>query len=516
MVKSGWVYAYGMGFWGANGHDGIWHIALAESLAQGSYKMPVFAGGSLQNYHLGFDVLLALLHKITFIPVVNLYFQILPVIFSVLIGYLSYVFILKLTGSNRASIWSVFFIYFGGSLGWILGKGESAFWSQQSISTLINPPYTLSLILILSGLISLLNKKTVTAILFFGLLIQVKVYAGILVIGGLFLAGMYDWLIKKNPFYIKIFLGTFVVSLILFTLFAGGSQSLIVFKPLWFLETLMGLTDRLNWERYYSAMLAYRSGNNLVKFVPAYGIALIIFLAGNFGTRIVMFLKKIELNAINIFMYSVIAGGIAAPMLFLQKGTPWNTIQFYYYSLFFTSLLAGIGMSVIKNKIFLAFIMIVTIPTSLITLKDVYIPSRPPAMIPKEELSALSFLAGQPHGIVLTEPFDELAAKEAIANPPRPLYLYVSTAYVSAMSKHQTFLEDEVNLDITGFNWQDRRGAVLSWYTEKDYSVARSFLTENNIQYIYWIKKGQSPLDLGNLGLENIYENTMVTIYRVK
>ena len=44
MVKSGWIYSYGMGFWGANGHDGIWHIALIESLARGSLQMPVFAG----------------------------------------------------------------------------------------------------------------------------------------------------------------------------------------------------------------------------------------------------------------------------------------------------------------------------------------------------------------------------------------------------------------------------------------------------------------------------------------
>src|SRR6185369_3197989 len=77
MVKSGITYSYGMGFWGANGHDGVWHIALIESLAKGSWDIPIFAGTKLQNYHIGFDLFVAMLHKLTFISVSTLYFQIL-------------------------------------------------------------------------------------------------------------------------------------------------------------------------------------------------------------------------------------------------------------------------------------------------------------------------------------------------------------------------------------------------------------------------------------------------------
>src|SRR5258706_12556923 len=71
MVKSGWLYSYGLGFWGANGHDGVWHIALIESLAKGTFRMPVFSGADLQNYHIGFDLMVALIYKITHVPVVN-------------------------------------------------------------------------------------------------------------------------------------------------------------------------------------------------------------------------------------------------------------------------------------------------------------------------------------------------------------------------------------------------------------------------------------------------------------
>ena len=112
MVKSGFPYLYGLGFWGPNGHDGVWHIALAESLARrGSWEMPTFAGATLQNYHIGFDLLLAQVNKVTKIPISILYFQIFPPILALLIGLLGYRFVVSWTKSKRAGLWSLFFVY---------------------------------------------------------------------------------------------------------------------------------------------------------------------------------------------------------------------------------------------------------------------------------------------------------------------------------------------------------------------------------------------------------------------
>ncbi|MEK7112139.1 MAG: hypothetical protein AAB875_02315, partial [Patescibacteria group bacterium] len=154
---------------------------------------------------------------------------------------------------------------------------------------------------------------------------------------------------------------------------------------------------------------------------------------------------------IEVFFIVVIVSGGLIPMFFLQAGTPWNTIQFFYYSLFFSGILAGIvlGESAKRVPSIAVFIFLLTIPTTIGTLSH-YLPSRPPAKISKEELKALNFLAKEPTGVVLTYPFDALKAKEAEVNPPRPLYLYESTAYVSAFTKKPVYLEDEVNLDITG------------------------------------------------------------------
>ena len=80
IIKSGWKYSYGLGFWGANGHDAIWHLALINSLVKEFpnflVDMPVFAGEQLQNYHVGFDWVVTVIYMITKIPTPFLYFQI--------------------------------------------------------------------------------------------------------------------------------------------------------------------------------------------------------------------------------------------------------------------------------------------------------------------------------------------------------------------------------------------------------------------------------------------------------
>mgnify|MGYP001613685838 FL=1 len=96
-------------------------------------------------------------------------------------------------------------------------------------------------------------------------------------------------------------------------------------------------------------------GGIWIKAIPAYLVAFLIFLVGNMGTRIIFLFRKIKkITEIDIFIYSIITAGTIIPMLFLQKGTPWNTIQFFYYSLFFSGILTGIILSRITYYILLA------------------------------------------------------------------------------------------------------------------------------------------------------------------
>jgi len=538
MVKSGLVYDYGVGFWGANGHDGVWHISLIRALSNGSFEMPIFAGEQIKNYHIGFDLLLAFVNRITNIPISLLYFQIFPLVTASLIGLLTYKFVLNWKKSETAAFWSTFFVYFGGDLGWFVyflknghfGVVESMFWIQPSVLTLINPPYALSLVLILLGLNLMFLQKQKSSLfgflfltMFFGLLIQIKVYAGLVVLAALLLTAVYDLLINKKFNYLKVFLGSFIISFLVF-LPNLKSGSLLVFKPFWILETMMIFPDRFGWVRFGEAMINYRLGGKFFKAVVAYIIAFLVFLLGNLGTRFLAvfywtkILRRKKPESFDVFISTAIVIGLIVSLFFVQKGTPWNTIQFSYYSLFFVSIVAGIVFSgVLKisktklaNYLLIFGMLLFTLPTTISVLAH-FLSSRPPAMIQREELAALEFLSKMPKGVVLVMPFDKEAAENARDYPPRPLYLYESTSYVSAYSGQPVWLEDEVNLDIMGYNWQDRRFKLEEVVSSNDSQKLMDFLVKENISYIYLINKSKYASLF--LGRNKIYENELVSIY---
>ena len=549
MVKSGLVYPFGMGFWGPNGHDGIWHIALINQLAKFSLENPVFAGSSLTNYHFGFDLLAAFLSRLTGIIPVNLYFQILPPVMAVLIGILTFKFVEKWTLSKKAGWWATFFVYFGGSWGWLVsllryGKlgGESTFWANQAVSTLINPPYALSLIVLLLGLIKLLdylkkpNKKNLFICAFLlGILIQIKVYAGVIVFGSLacsWLATLIFYRVKAKEFFC-LFLSTLFIAAAVFLPFNLKATSLLVFSPLWFPRTMIAYSDRLGWFKLENARLAYFHSGKWLKWLLAEGLALTIFILGNLGTRIVgvcyggfWWRRKRKVSEIELLLLFSLGISLVLPLLFIQKGNPWNTIQFFYYFQFLMAIFAGVVIGGLFeklgkcriNNILIYFttvlLAVLTLPTTISTLKNDYLPSRPPSRVSIEELEALKFLSEQSEGIVLTYPhsFDW----HSKFSEPKPLYAYETTACVSALGSKQTYLEDEMNLEIMGYDWLPRREQSQRFFITADQKWGRNFLLDNKIKYIYLVKGQKMNLGLGDINGEKIFENGETVIYRIK
>jgi len=77
------------------------------------------------------------------------------------------------------------------------------------------------------------------------------------------------------------------------------------------------------------------------------------------------------------------------------------------------------------------------------------------------------------------------------------------------------FLEDQVNLNITGYNWPERREKVEKFLDSLDHDHVYNFLRENNISYVYWVNSQRARLGEAQLGMERIFENSEVRIYRV-
>ncbi len=547
MIRSGLTYNFGLGFWGPNGHDGIWHLSLINQLQKNIPPFnPVYSGSILTNYHWGFDLVAAILGKL-FNNNSFVYFQFLPIIFGLTLGYLSFRLIKQTTKNSTLANIFTFLIYFSGSFGWIytliksgnLG-GESLFWSMQSVSTLINPPFALSLIIILFGLIlwsknNSSNKYKIATIngIIFGVLSGIKVYAGILIGLTLVIFWFFDFLKTKKIFNYNFFtwITTLTISLVILgSLGVLKSSSILEFKPLWFTHSMIESTDKF----YFPKIAAYRinlSQNlNPIKLPFYIGLEtglIFIFIIGNMGFRVfglIPIYKKIKNRQFTSFeKLTLILMSLALfiPLIFVQKGTAWNTIQFFYYFLFFSNLFFAQFISDFlkikskKNIVIMIFILAVTNLTSIATIKD-YLGNPPPSAIPNKEIEALNFLKNQKDGIVLTFPYDQHAKNKLQLKTPIPMYLYETTSYVSAFSNKIVFLEDEMNLDITGFNWQDRKSESIKFFNSNDQFFARGFLVNNQISYIYLINGQKITLDESQLQINKIFDNGQSQIYQVQ
>lgn len=530
MVKSGLPTQWGLGFWGANGHDGIWHLALAESIKLGfPIRNPLAAGVNLTNYHWGFDFLLAVTSKITTIPVSLLYFQVLPPILAVLIGIFTYFLIEAWTKSRSAALWATFFTYFGGSLGWMVTflrdrslGGESLFWANQSISSLVNPPYALSLVVLIFGFWLMLRypqpKKVqlVLQILIFGSLFFIKTYAGVIGLAGLFVFGVSQLVKEKRWIGVIRFLGLVIVSVLIIRATTQGGQNLLMFEPLWFPHTMVEASDRLFLPKLAVARQAYTAYGMWERLFMLEALTLAVFLLGNLGTRLIGLLaagRRASSDHFGKSLIFMIGVAVVLPLVFVQKGTAWNTIQFFYYAQVLLGWLAGVTMAGFRSKLVLIPVVLLTLPTTVFTLWQDYLPGRPPAVLPFEEKAALDFLKTQPRGRVFAYPYEKPLPWEKVT-PPVPLFRYESTAYISAFSGQPSYLADTVNLTIVDYSWEQRARAVQGFFSQKDPKLAARFFPDNYISYVYLLVGQSLPAKPGELLLTLIFENPTVRIYR--
>lgn len=527
--RNGLTYPFGMGFWGPNTHDGIWHISLINQLIKAvPPENPIFANTSLKNYHFLYDLLVACTSYLFSISPIDLVFRFYPIIFSILLGIGSYWLAMQLFKSRLGAIFSLYFVYFAGSFGWIVSyikdksfAGESAFWANQSISFNLNPPFASSLVIVIALLYILYSfeKKTASnlllAILLTGSLMGFKAYGAALTLGSLFLSGV----LKREGSYLLVFAGGMVISsLIFFTNFELSSQ-LLIFSPFWLVHSMIDSPDRVGWMRISLARQVGFEKGNWFKFISAEFVGLFLFIVGNLGLRMLSLLafiniKKIFREYLFISIFSIIS--FLIPILFIQSGNSWNIIQFSYYGLYIGALVSGMVLAKISAKlsrlIFLPFsvVILALTPINSIVTATYYTGYLPHARIDVKELEALEFLSNQENGVVLTYPYDK-KTKQKLAEP-WPLFAYDSTAYVSALSGKSVYLEDEPQNEILLTEYKKRLVASLDFFNQ---TMGKNFLRQNNIKYIYLPKIYNIGLDSDLLGFKTIFENEIVTIFKV-
>ena len=530
MFRSGQIYNYGVGYFGPLARDGVWHEALINQLkAAIPPQNPGYAGKLLTNYHYFYDLLIAKTSQITGVPTQFWIYRFFPLIFSVLLGIGTYKLAKILFNNKKISLFAVFFAFFGSSFGWIVSlvkhqplAGESAFWANQPVSMNLNPPYAMSLV-VLIFLIILLNLylkkpnliKGLVLSVGVGILVGIKAYAGAIVLAALTLLTIKKIVWDKNFSLLPVLFFSGGIFLLIYLSISGDAAGLIKFQPLWLIDTMIDAGDRVGIPVFTAKRFAYLGGGKWLKFAALELIGLSMFIVGNMGTRIVSLWglrKKYFKNDIHIFIFGLMAASIVPTLLFVQEGNPWNIVQFFYYFLYFAGLYAASSIKRFKYPLVIAIILITPI-SSIATFRSMFYP-KPPAYLPKGEYQALAFLKQQPEGSVLKRPYDNKLRSNF--KDPYPLAVYADNAYVSAYSGKPVYIEDAEQQIILNTNYEKRLEDVNRFFVEKDTAWSNNFLKEQNIKYIYLPKLYQLPMGEGEYSMTKIFENEDANIYLVE
>lgn len=541
-APSGLPYQEGIYFWSSHGHDGVWHLALMNEMHNNvfPFQNPELAGSKLQNYHFFADLLMSEFSRMFPFSNLDIYFRFMPTVFAILLGLSSFIFVRLWSKKEIAGIWAMIFTYFAGSFGYLIYipthkslGGESIFWLSQTQSVLGNPPHAAAFIIstvFLFCLLKYLNLRDnfyfLLCVILGGAVIEFKVYAGILIIWGLLILGIYELVFKKIYQTLILFFTTLLVSLIIYLPNSANSQEFLIWQPWWYIRTMVVASDRLNWLDLELRRQTYLAEGNIKRVIQLELTAFLIFLFGNLGMRFLGFWSILKLKQyklpFNIFFLVITMTAFFIPVLFLQKGVAWNSIQFNQYFLLFFGFLAANSIvdlmsffSSNKIKLMLGVIVVIlAIPTQLGLLWQFY-SNLPLSKVSYPELSALSFLGKQKRGIVLNAPFNKYERAKYNA-PPVPIYAWSDTGYIPAFSSQQTLISDEEQVDIMGYKvdklLEERRQAFES----PDPSDMKKFLRKYNVNYIYmpWMEK--LATDSASLGVELIFKNENAKIYQVK
>lgn len=546
-TPSGFPYKDGIYFWSSHGHDGVWHLALMEEMKNlvFPFKNPELAGAKLQNYHFFVDLLMSEFSRLFTFSSPDIYFRFMPIIFAILLGLTSFIFVRAWSKSEIAGIWAMIFTYFAGSFGYLLYipthkslGGESIFWVSQTQSVLGNPPHASAFVITTAFLFLLFKYFTSRKLIYFllcailgGAIIEFKVYAGVLILGGLFLAGIWELFFKRIKQTILLFLATLIVSLAVYLPNSANSQDFLIWQPWWYIRTMVVASDRLNWMDLELRRQTYVAELNWKRVAQVEATAFLIFLFGNLGMRFLGFWavlgkirKDVFNNAFELFFMAVTTAAFFIPVFFLQKGVAWNTIQFNQYFLLFFGFLAAIStvklLSLLKNKsikiFFSLIIVILAVPTQLGLLWQFY--SNPAlSKVSYEEIEALNFLRneGSPNDIVLTAPFNKYE-RDRYTKPPIPIYAWYDTGYAPAFSGKKTLISDEEQVNIMGYDARKLLQERTEAFESLDFRKMNDFLKNYDVDYIYLVWDQKIATSSSYLNADLIFENKDAKVFKVK
>lgn len=506
--------------------DAMWHVAIINNLSKSiPPQNPVFAGEKLNNYNYFSDIYISAIQKFTNIETLVLYFKLIGPFLAFLCAATLYFLLREFVQNKLICSLGILLITLSSTYYYVFllfksGLNPSSLFGNDYVSRMVNYQLSFSYIIISTFLFLLLSYKKINSLRFslvaaflIGSGIGFKSYGAILMIGALFIVGIYKTF-KKDFSYIKIAFLSSIFTFILTFLFLKSSQAaeaVFAFNPLWLIRNIFSDTLRLNSPAWVAQKDWYYQNNNYIGVAFLYLKGAAIFLFAQFGLKLLGFLsilntKESRKKEVIILLVAIAFMGIIMPLTFTQVGVKWNTIQFIWYSSFGLGILFILFISDLEKKIGLNLVVLIMIIAWISFLPGIYHYSKfylsnignlttYNFVGTQESYQAAKFLSGQPDGILLMDS------------------KYSQTPFIIAISGKNAYFADESILSNLLINWNDRNLELVKYFDNsatEDYQ--KDFVQKKNISYIFTAKNRFQAKEY----LEDIFNNDEISIYKTK
>lgn len=530
--NSGVYYKDGLYFYGVNGGDSIYLLALIGSLI--SHFPPVHPGLSgveIQGYHFFYEFLISNFVKFYNLNILDLFFRYFPLMISILFGLSALSLSKFLKWKKVTTILFLFLMYFAQSFdffAYYIYRFFNFYYNSagitQSFANALDPSVILSIIFIFIGFILLFSKHTkwsfLAAVLVIGVIPQIKIYSGILFYTGLGVVALMQYMKNKSLYYFLILFLSGLVSAFVYLPINYGAGNLI-WAPLLIYKNFIDsawIFNNWHWNVNY---VIFAQHNNYIHLAFFYVVAISIFIITGMGIRISVLLsiKRIfqrDLYSLqNVFWLSSIAFSFLIPSFFIQSISTFQTIQFFWvgYILMIipTALVLGSKLEKAGKWMFVGAVLLIAILFLPDTIKILSTYSTNPGIDSPELVSQASVMKNIPQN-------EGILVVNIIKVKGKYQDVFLSPIF-SALSGHSIYYEHELT-EFQGIgNIVDIRKKNIELISDNIVFCKNPSISEDNIlkimnstnnKYLLVLKKTGCLSEYKSLKIINNTENTVL------
>jgi hypothetical protein len=359
-----WPGPQGMDLLAYQASDAPWHVFNIYHLAR-RYppELAGFSGTLLTNYHMLSHLLWgALRNLVPWLDPWHLYLRVSTVFYSALLTLGAFITARAWSGKIKTAYLAAVLVLFTANFGYLLPLllgfnkyflWDAIFWVQSPMGTIFNPGVSSSYLFLFVGLWAFIRWQRerhwsflVLVAICWGVLPGFKVYPGLLMIIALLMVALIRWFWQRDRAALWAWLAVLPVFLFVFLPPNLHAPSLIRFLPGFNLGTMLVAPDRMALMTSTQLKLLYAHARWLVAIIMVTLFA--VFVVGNLGVRslgLVPMARALrnfpEAEPGLLFMTLVTVGAFLAPVLMVQAGVQWNTIQFAYFGVVLAALPAA-------------------------------------------------------------------------------------------------------------------------------------------------------------------------------